>query len=106
MKVSQAEFARKVNVNRSTIYKAVRNGRLDKSIMKDKSGSIEIDLERGYREWRENRDDSKDNRATSETPSFNESRARREYYAAEMEKLKFEEKCGQLYPKKDVEEYY
>lgn len=129
-RVGLREYARRRGCSPASVSRAIAEQRLLESIRRDSKGHPRIDPELADMEWGANTDPGKrpprsekeGTKASEETPTqrprvsrvslneegdelppFEESRARREAYAAKLKKLEFEELDGKLLRKKDVQ---
>jgi len=108
-KGSAGEYAKHRGVSASMITKAVRQGRISPCEFKGKRAVFDFD--ECDRAWEQNKDPSnrgweKPQRVqveeepkpdgVDEAMTFNEARTKRERYQAELARLEFEEKAGQL----------
>lgn len=111
MAVGVREYARLRNVAPEAVNKAIKSGRLNASITRDKRGWPRIDPEIADQEWgefthpthggdRRKKPDQEDEqvipRAGNAAQTFAQSRAVKEAYLARLAKLEFEEKSGRL----------
>lgn len=108
-KITQAEFADLLEVSRPLIIKAVKTGRLSKSITRDGT-KVWIDVVAGVLEFYHNADLTKDRgdfvapsiplkeTAAAGTMSIQESNAMDRHYTALMKQLEYSEKAATLMP--------
>lgn len=126
------EYARRRGCSPSSVSRAIAEHRLVESIRRDSKGHPRIDSELADFEWTQNTDPGKQRSCSGDVreggvieenrrqtslrsrplapdeserlPSFEESRARREAYAAKLKKLEYEEAAGILLRKDEVRE--
>ena len=112
--VSPQEFADFLGVNKRSVNEAIRAFRLETSVITEANGYHKIDVPKAIFEWFDNADPSKDHehhladpriKQTSEDqiPSFSESKCKKEFYAAKILALEYEEKLGNLVPRAAME---
>jgi len=103
--VSKSEFAEIVGVDRKTVQRAIDRERLNHSVRKVGS-RYQIEVEEGVLEWHRNRDPSKDRSGSdspsaqidSDIPCFNDSKAMKAFYEANITKIDYQNKAGKLVP--------
>ena len=107
MLISMAELAKLKNVSRMAVSKKVKSGKLDSAVV-NHNGRKLINKEEGFRLWDIQALPSKDTtvrkqlkqeinaKTEDEIPAYGESKAKREYFLAELAKLDVEEKKEQL----------
>ena len=100
--ISLNEFARRFNMTRSTLQRAIKSGRVT-SVMYDPSGRcIGVDPDRAPQEWEANTDQgqaAKSGRiftSPNQDRSYQEYRAKREKYNADIAELEYKEKAERL----------
>lgn len=85
--VTQAEFARRIGVGRSYVTALKKSGRLvmngDLVLVEESMASIA-------------RSNGAPERAAVVTPSFSDSRDKKDHYDAELKRIEYEERCGRL----------
>jgi len=112
--LSTKEFGDKVGVNDARIRAAIKSGILTQSVKKvgDKGGRYKIDEEKGIQEWKDNIDPAKqrDPKKQNETRELNadsngggmshyqKAKAHKEFFAAKLAELQYQEKAGKLVP--------
>jgi hypothetical protein len=112
--VSLAEYARRRGVSQEAVRKAVKVGRLSKSVVFAASGKPKVIPDLADDEWTANTDRSQQRvpavapptpapspepepqRDEPKTATFQQARTLREAYMARLAKLEFEEKSGKL----------
>ncbi len=101
--ITQAEYARRKGVSRTTISKHVKsgkitlvNGKID-PVMADKQLKANLDISQ------KRKLKLSDDEVGNELNSYQAARAKREYFKAKMAELEYMEKAGQLILVKDVE---
>jgi predicted DNA-binding protein (UPF0251 family) len=113
MKVSASEIADILGVSRQAIQKAISSQRLNHSVEKV-NGRYQLDVTSALKEWHENSAKPRSSISNSPMiqgfdpsalPSYSESRARKEYYLAEQEKLKLKFKQGEIISRKEVNDH-
>ena len=107
MLISMAELAKLKNVSRMAVSKKVKSGKLDSAVV-NHNGRKLVNKEEAFRLWELQAPPSKDttvrkklkeeinSKTIEEIPSYGESKAKREYFLAELAKLDVEEKKEQL----------
>ena len=107
MLISMAELAKLKNVSRMAVLKKVKSGKLDSAVV-NHNGRKLINKEEAFRLWDIQALPSKDTtvrkqlkqkinaKTDDEIPAYGESKAKREYFLAELAKLDVEEKKEQL----------
>lgn len=107
MLISMAELAKLKNVSRMAVSKKVKSGKLDGAVV-NHNGRKLIHKEEAFRLWDLQALPSKDTtvrkqlkkqidaKTEDEIPAYGESKAKREYFLAELAKLDVEEKKEQL----------
>ena len=107
MLISMAELAKLKNVSRIAVSKKVKSGKLDSAVV-NHNGRKLINKEEAFRLWDIQALPSKDTtvrkqlkqkinaKTEDEIPAYGESKAKREYFLAELAKLDVEEKKEQL----------
>ena len=100
--ISLNEFARRHNMTKSTLQRAIKSGRVT-SVMYDPSGRcIGVDPDRAPQEWVDNTDQgqaAKSGRVftvPNQDQSYQSYRAKREKYNANIAELEYFEKAGTL----------
>lgn len=112
MTITVAEYARQKGVSHEAVRKAVKVGRLSRSVVFDAKGKPRLDPALADQEWAANTDNSQQ-RVPAVAPSrqpepeaqaapeqrtgtFQQARTLREAYMARLAKLEYEEKSGKL----------
>ena len=107
MLITMAELAKLKNVSRMAVSKKVKSGKLDSAIV-NHNGRKLVNKEEAFRLWDLQAPPSKDttvrkklkqeinSKKVEEIPAYGESKAKREYFLAELAKLDVEEKKEQL----------
>ena len=107
MFITMAELAMLKNVSRQAVSKKIKTGKLDGAIV-NHNGRRMVNKEEAFRLWDLQALPSKDttvrnqikqeidSKACKEIPAYGESKAKREYFLAELAKLDVEEKKKQL----------
>ena len=107
MFITMAELAMLKNVSRQAVSKKIKTGKLDGAIV-NHNGRRMVNKEEAFRLWDLQALPSKDttvrnqikqeidSKTYEEIPSYGESKAKREYFLAELAKLDVEEKKKQL----------
>ena len=107
MLISMAELAKLKNVSRMAVSKKVKSGKLDSAVV-NHNGRKLINKEEAFRLWDIQALPSKDTtvrkqlkqeidaKTEDQIPAYGESKAKREYFLAELAKLDVEEKKEQL----------
>ena len=107
MLITMAELAKLKNVSRMAVSKKVKSGKLDSAVV-NHNGRKLINKEEAFRLWDIQALPSKDTtvrkqlkqkinaKTEDEIPAYGESKAKREYFLAELAKLDVEEKKEQL----------
>ena len=107
MLISMAELAMLKNVSRQAVSKKIKTGKLDSAIV-NHNGKRMVNKEEAFRLWDIQALPSKDTtvrkqlkqeinaKTEDEIPAYGESKAKREYFLAELAKLDVEEKKEQL----------
>lgn len=114
--VSAAAYAKLRGISKAAVSLAISEGKLPKSAVK-KGRGYEIDVDLADREWRENTNpvmgapthanpkghsvDQDENKPVG-TETLAASKAKREAFMAELARLEYELKAGQLVPIEDV----
>lgn len=104
-----AAFARTLGVDESAVRKAIRNGRLDRSLGRDARGRVAItDVALATREWTANRDPAKargPEAAAGETLLATTAAARRRVIEAQASRIEqdLDRRSGTLVPAREVE---
>ena len=113
-RVSPQEFASFLGVTRKAVNDAIAAGRLEDSVETLENGYHKLDVPKAIFEWFDNADPSKDhenyladarikNTSEDQIPSFLESKCKKEFYAAKILALEYEEKLGTLVPRAAME---
>ena len=107
MLISLAELAMLKNVSRAAVTKKIKSGKLDSAVV-NHNGRKMVNKEEAFRLWDLQALPSKDTtvrnqikqeidaKTYEEIPAYGESKAKREYFLAELAKLDVEEKKKQL----------
>ena len=107
MLITMSELATLKNVSRTAVSKKVKSGKLDSAVV-NHNGRKLINKEEAFRLWDIQALPSKDTtvrkqlkqkidaKTEDEIPAYGESKAKREYFLAELAKLDVEEKKEQL----------
>ena len=107
MLITMSELAKLKNVSRMAVSKKVRSGKLDGAVV-NHNGKKLVNKEEAFRLWELQAPPSKDKSVRTQLkqeinslpadsiPDFAESKAKREFYLAELAKLDVEEKKKQL----------
>ncbi len=107
MLITMAELAKLKNVSRMAVSKKVKSGKLDGAVV-NHNGKKLVNKEEAFRLWELQAPPSKDKSVRTQLkqeinslpadsiPDFAESKAKREFYLAELAKLDVEEKKKQL----------
>ena len=107
MLISLAELAMLKNVSRAAVTKKIKSGKLDSAVV-NHNGRKMVNKEEAFRLWDLQALPSKDttvrnqikqeidSKTYEEIPAYGESKAKREYFLAELAKLDVEEKKKQL----------
>ena len=107
MLISLAELAMLKNVSRAAVTKKIKTGKLDSAVV-NHNGRKMINKEEAFRLWDLQALPSKDttvrnmikqeinSKTYEQIPAYGESKAKREYFLAELAKLDVEEKKKQL----------
>ena len=107
MLISMAELAKLKNVSRMAVSKKVKSGKLDSAVV-NHNGRKLINKEEAFRLWDIQALPSKDTtvrkqlkqkinaKTDDEIPAYGESKAKREYFLAELAKLDVEQKKEQV----------
>ena len=107
MLITMAELAMLKNVSRQAVSKKIKTGKLDSAIV-NHNGKRMVNKEEAFRLWDIQALPSKDTtvrkqlkqkidaKTEDEIPAYGESKAKREYFLAELAKLDVEEKKEQL----------
>ena len=98
VQLSIRAFAKKMQVDESSVRQAIDNGRIEKL------ANGKIDLESQAVAWSENRDPSKDREESGESNKpalspYHAAKAKREDYTARLKQQEFEVKAGRLIDK-------
>ena len=108
-----AELAKLKNVSRMAVSKKVKSGKLDTAIV-NHNGRKLVNKEEAFRLWDLQAPPSKDtivrkklkqeidSKKEEEIPAYGESKAKREYFLAELAKLDVQEKKQQLVSVEDI----
>ena len=112
MLISLAELAMLKNVSRAAVTKKIKSGKLEGAVV-NHNGRKLVNKDEAIRLW--DRADTRivttvkkelkqkiDNLSADEIPDFAESKAKREFYLAELAKLDVEEKKKQLVSVEDI----
>lgn len=101
--VTAAEYARRRGITQEAVRRAIQNGRLVESIVTNERGRQRIIPSLADAEWDKNTQHHRRSQPEVQVeddlldiPNFNESRAKREAYQAELARLEYEEKQGTL----------
>ncbi len=112
--VSAANLAEQLKISKPAVTKAIKIGRLTKSVRKKDNGRYEVNLEEALKEWRDNSlgevgienslDESDVKKALAnfddldekDVPNYYTSKAVKEYYLGKLAKLEYEYKAGKL----------
>jgi len=116
--VSFSEYARQRGISAAAVTKAVKEGRLLKAIIVGSKNKRSIDTEVADAEWAGSTDNTtgapahanprghsggmREAVASDDTPTFMESKAKRESFLAELARLEYEQKSGTLVQVDDV----
>ena len=107
MLITMAELAKLKNVSRMAVSKKVKSGKLDGAVV-NHNGKKLVNKEEAFRLWELQAPPSKDKSVRTQLkqeinslpadsiPDFAESKAKREFYLAELAMLDVEEKINQL----------
>ena len=107
MLITMAELATLKNVSRTAVSKKIKSGKLEGAIV-NHNGRKLVNKEEAFRLWdlqappskdttvRKKLKEEIDSKTIEEIPSYGESKAKREYFLAELAKLDVEEKKEQL----------
>ena len=113
MLITMSELAKLKNVSRMAVSKKVKSGKLDGAIV-NHNGKKLVNKEEAFRLWELQAPPSRDksvrtqlkkeinNLPADSIPDFAESKAKREFYLAELAKLDVEEKKKQLVSVEDI----
>ena len=113
MLITMAELAKLKNVSRMAVSKKVKSGKLDSAIV-NHNGRKLVNKEEAFRLWDLQAPPSKDttvrkklkqeidSKKVEEIPAYGESKAKREYFLAELAKLDVQEKKKQLVSVEDI----
>ena len=113
MLITMSELAKLKNVSRMAVSKKVKSGKLDSAIV-NHNGRKLVNKEEAFRLWDLQAPPSKDttvrkklkqeidSKKVEEIPAYGESKAKREYFLAELAKLDVEEKKQQLVSVEDI----
>ena len=113
MLITMAELAKLKNVSRMAVSKKVKSGKLDTAIV-NHNGRKLVNKEEAFRLWDLQAPPSKDtivrkklkqeidSKKEEEIPAYGESKAKREYFLAELAKLDVQEKKQQLVSVEDI----
>ena len=113
MLITMSELAKLKNVSRMAVSKKVRSGKLDGAVV-NHNGKKLVNKEEAFRLWELQAPPSKDKSVRTQLkqeinslpadsiPDFAESKAKREFYLAELAKLDVEEKKEQLVSVEDI----
>lgn len=113
MLITMAELAKLKNVSRMAVSKKVKSGKLESAIV-NHNGRKLVNKEEAFRLWDLQAPPSKDttvrkklkqeidSKKVEEIPAYGESKAKREYFLAELAKLDVEEKKKQLVSVEDI----
>lgn len=103
--VTAAEYARRRGITQEAVRKAIQGGRLVECVVTNERGRQRIIPSVADAEWDKNTQHHRNTKPQPEQrvdddlldiPNFNESRAKREAYQAELARLDYEEKQGTL----------
>jgi hypothetical protein len=108
--VGLSDYARQRGISPAAVTKAIKDGRIKRAVILGSKGKKSIDSEIADQEWAASTDTTMGapshavprghNIATqpggADTPSFMESKAKRESFMAELARLEYEEKSGVL----------
>lgn len=101
--VTAAEYARRRGISQEAVRKAIQGGRLVDCIVTNERGRQRIIPSVADAEWDKNTQHHRKSQPDVhieddllDIPNFNESRAKREAYQAELARLEYEEKQGTL----------
>ena len=107
MLITMAEFATLKNVSRTAVSKKIKSGKLEGAIV-NHNGRKLVNKEEAFRLWDLQAPPSKDtnvrkklkqeidSKTVEEIPSYGESKAKREYFLAELAKIDVEQKKEQV----------
>ena len=113
MLITMAELATLKNVSRTAVSKKVKSGKLDGAIV-NHNGKKLVNKDEAFRLWELQAPPSRDKSVRTQLkkeinslpadsiPDFAESKAKREFYLAELAKLDVEEKKKQLVSVEDI----
>ena len=112
MLISLAELAMLKNVSRAAVTKKIKSGRLEGAVV-NHNGRKMVNKEEAFRLWdiadsravtavKKELKQKIDNLPANSIPDFAESKAKREFYLAELAKLDVEEKKKQLVSVDDI----
>ena len=113
MFITMAELAMLKNVSRQAVSKKIKTGKLDGAIV-NHNGRRMVNKEEAFRLWdlqalpskdttvRKQIKQEIDSKTYEEIPAYGESKAKREYFLAELAKLDVEEKKKQLVSVDDI----
>ena len=113
MLITMAELAKLKNVSRMAVSKKVKSGKLNTAIV-NHNGRKLVNKEEAFRLWDLQAPPSKDtivrkklkqeidSKKVEEIPAYGESKAKREYFLAELAKLDVQEKKQQLVSVEDI----
>lgn len=114
--VSIRKFSTLVGVSHTAVNKAIKSGRLIRSVVIGKNGDVVgVDPETGVQEWAENSPDqvstatkalNDENLPLPAGLSYADARAVRENYQARLAKLLYEEKMGRLVDSEHAEKEF
>ena len=106
MLITMAELATLKNVSRTAVSKKIKSGKLEGAIV-NHNGRKLVNKEEAFRLWdlqappskdtnvRKKLKEEIDNKTVEEIPSYGESKAKREYFLAELAKIDVEQKREQ-----------
>lgn len=111
--LSTTDFAKKIGVSRQRVIKAIEDGVLSKSVIKIKHATrviYRIKEKEGLKEWADNIDPAKQrdtdkaaqtrelSQGGGDMSGFQKAKAAKEFYAAKLAQLEYEEKTGTVIP--------
>ena len=107
MLITMAELATQKNVSRTAVSKKIKSGKLEGAIV-NHNGRKLVNKEEAFRLWdlqappskdttvRKKLKEEIDSKTAEEIPSYGESKAKREYFLAELAKIDVEQKKEQV----------
>ena len=107
MLITMAELATLKNVSRTAVSKKIKSGKLEGAVV-NHNGRKLVNKEEAFRLWdlqappskdtfiRKKLKEEIDNKTVEEIPSYGESKAKREYFLAELAKIDVEQKKEQV----------